>query len=121
MNATYRPRRKRLSCESRCEIVWKVIEAGMSPEQAAACSSVHRSTAYRLLERHRKGGWAALAARPSTPLRQPRRLSDEAEREIVALRAHRVRPAQAGGDPRPARLDGRQDAPPARLLPLAPA
>ncbi len=86
MNATYRPRRKRLSWESRCEIVWKVIEGGMSPEQAAACSGVHRSTVYRLLERHREGGWAALVARPSTPRRQPRGLSEEAESEIVALR-----------------------------------
>src|SRR3989442_14777066 len=86
MNASCRPRRKRLSWESRCEIVWKVIEGGMSPEQAAACSGVHRSTVYRLLERHREGGWAALAARPSTPLRQPRRLGEAAGSPIVAPR-----------------------------------
>jgi transposase InsO family protein len=86
VNATFRPRRKRLSWESRCEIVWKVVEAGMSPEQAAACSGVHRSTVYRLLARFRAGGWASLLERPSTPRRQPRRLSGEQEAEIVALR-----------------------------------
>ena len=86
MNATCRPRRKRLSWESRCEIVWKVVGGGLSPEQAAACSGVHRSTVYRLLARFRVGGWAALVERPSTPRRQPRRLSGEQEAEIVALR-----------------------------------
>jgi len=86
MNAMCRPRRKRLSWESRCEIVWKVVEGGMSPEQAAACSGVHRSTVYRLLSRFREGSWAALVERPSTPRRQPRRLSGEQEAEIVALR-----------------------------------
>jgi len=44
INGTGRPRRKRLSWESRCEIVAKVMEKGMSPEEAAACSGVHRST-----------------------------------------------------------------------------
>jgi transposase InsO family protein len=86
MNATCRPRRKRLSWESRCEIVWKVVEGRLSPEQAAACSGVHRSTVYRLVARVRAGGWAALVERPSTPRRQPRRLSDAQEAEIVALR-----------------------------------
>ena len=62
-----RPRRKRLSWESRCEIVAKVRESGLTPGQAAACSGVHRSTVYRLLERFDQGGWQALRARPSTP------------------------------------------------------
>jgi transposase len=52
-NGTGRPRRKRLSWESRCEVVAKVVELGMSPEQAAVCSGVHRSTVYRLTGRAR--------------------------------------------------------------------
>jgi transposase InsO family protein len=86
LNANCRPRRKRLSWESRCEIVWKMEELGLSPEEAAASSGVHRSTAYRLRERFRAGGWAALRDRPCTPRHQPRRLCAEAEAEIVALR-----------------------------------
>ena len=43
---TERPRRKRLSWESRCEIVAR-IEAGMSPPLAAASGGASRATAYR--------------------------------------------------------------------------
>jgi transposase InsO family protein len=86
MNGTGRPRRKRLSWESRCEIVAKVVELGMTPEQSADCSGVHRSTVYRLLARFAAGGWEALRERPSTPRRQPRRLAAAVEEEIVAVR-----------------------------------
>ncbi len=86
LNATGRPRRKRLSWETRCEIVAKVRLEGMTPERAAACSGVHRSTVYRLCRRFDAGGWAALRERPSTPHRQPRRLGAEAEAEILAVR-----------------------------------
>ena len=80
-----RPRRKRLSWESRCEIV-ALIEAGSSPPLAAARGGASRATGYRLLARFRAGGWAALRDRPSTPRRQPRRLCAEAEQLIVAAR-----------------------------------
>jgi transposase InsO family protein len=80
-----RPRRKRLSWESRCEIV-ALIEAGMSPPLAAAKGGASRATGYRLLARYRAGGWAGLCDRPSTPHRQPRRLCPEAEQLIVAAR-----------------------------------
>jgi transposase len=86
INGTGRPRRKRLSWESRCEIVAKVVESGMTPEAAAAASGVHRSTVYRLLARFAAGGWSALRERPSTPIRQPRKLAVEVEDEIVAVR-----------------------------------
>ena len=86
INGTGRPRRKRLSWESRCEIVAKVVESGMKPEAAAAASGVHRSTVYRLLARFAAGGWSALRERPSTPIRQPRKLAVEVEDEIVAVR-----------------------------------
>jgi transposase InsO family protein len=82
---TERPRRKRLSWESRCEIV-ALIEAGISPPLAAARGGASRATAYRLLARYRQGGWAALRDRPSTPLHQPRRLSPQAEQAILLAR-----------------------------------
>jgi transposase InsO family protein len=85
IQASERPRRKRLSWESRCEVV-AAIEAGVSPPLAAAGGGCSRATAYRLLRRYREGGWAALHDRPSTPRRQPRRLSAEAEARIVATR-----------------------------------
>jgi hypothetical protein len=80
-----RPRGKRLSWESRCEIV-ALIEAGMSPALAAAKGGASRATGYRLRARFRTGGWAALRDRPSTPPRQPRRLCSEAEQTILAVR-----------------------------------
>ncbi len=83
--ASERPRRKRLSWESRCEVV-AAIEEGVSPPLAAASGGCSRATAYRLWRRYREGGWAALQDRRSTPRRQPRRLSAEAEERIVATR-----------------------------------
>ncbi len=58
-----RPRRKRLSWESRCDFVAKVRLAGMPVAEAAAGSGVHRSTVYRLLGRFDHGSWAALVER----------------------------------------------------------
>jgi transposase len=86
-HANERPRRKRLSWESRCEIVAKVRLQGMSPVRAAASCGVHRSTAYRLLARFDSGGWAGLADRAPVPHRQPRRCSAELEGRILAARA----------------------------------
>jgi transposase InsO family protein len=83
--ASERPRRKRLSWESRCEVVAR-IEAGMSPPLAAASGGCSRATAYRLWRRYCSGGWSALRDRPSTPVRQPRRLSPKIEERIVAAR-----------------------------------
>jgi len=79
------PRRMRFSFESRCRIV-QLIEAGVSPQAAAAACGASRATGYRLWRRYREGGWSALADRPSTPRRQPRRLSAELEAEIVRWR-----------------------------------
>ena len=45
-----------------------------------------RSTAYRLCRRFQQGGWDALRDQPPVPRRQPRRLSEAQEREIVAIR-----------------------------------
>src|SRR5256885_677147 len=85
LNATQPPRRMRFSFESRCRIVQLVL-AGESPQAAAAACGASRATGYRLWRRYREGGWEALADRPSTPRRQPRRLSRQAEQEIVAWR-----------------------------------
>ena len=51
--ASERPRRKRLSWESRCEIVWR-IEQGMSPPLAAASGGAPHppSTIGKMLRRH---------------------------------------------------------------------
>jgi transposase InsO family protein len=86
-NATHPPRRMRFSFESRCRLVQLVL-AGESPQAAAAACGASRATGYRLWRRYCEGGWAALADRPSTPRRQPRRLPPEAEAEIVAWREH---------------------------------
>jgi transposase len=83
--ASERPRRKRLSWESRCEVV-ATIEQGVSPPLATAGGGCSRPTAYRLWRRYREGGWEALRDLPSTPRRQPRRLSAEAEERIVPTR-----------------------------------
>ena len=86
-NATFPPRRMRFSFESRCRIVQLVL-AGASPQAAAAACGASRATGYRLWRRYQEGGWPALADRRSTPKRQPRRLSAEAEQEILAWRQH---------------------------------
>ncbi len=80
------PRRMRFSFESRCRLVLLIV-GGMSPQAAAAACGASRATGYRLWRRYREGGWAALADRPSTPIRQPRRLPAEVEQEILACRA----------------------------------
>jgi len=81
------PRRKRLSWECRCEIVAKVRLQGMSPDEAAASSGVHRSTVYRLIERHRQQGWGGLRERRPVPRHQPRRSPAELESRILDARA----------------------------------
>jgi transposase InsO family protein len=83
--ASERPRRKRLSWESRCEVV-AAIERGVSPPLAAASGGCSRATAYRLWHRYQQGGWSALRDRASTPRRQPRRLAPELEEQIVRTR-----------------------------------
>ncbi len=80
------PGRMRYSFESRCRLVALVV-AGASPQAAAAACGASRATGYRLWRRYREGGWAALLDRRPVPRRQPRRLSPEAEAEILEARA----------------------------------
>jgi transposase-like protein len=84
-NGRREPRRMRYSLESRLRIV-RMIEAGMRPGEAAAVCGASRATGYRLWRRYQVEGWTGLVDRRSTPIRQPRRLSEEAEAQIVALR-----------------------------------
>lgn len=86
-DATGPPRRKRLSWESRCEIVAKVRLEGMSAARAAASSGVHRATVYRLVARYDHRGWAGLVDQPPVPRRQPRRTSAALEARILNARA----------------------------------
>ena len=80
------PRRKRLSWESRCEIVSKVRLQGMTAAAAAGSSGVHRSTVHRLVARYDHGGWGGLIERRPVPHHQPRRTSAELEQRIIAAR-----------------------------------
>ncbi len=62
--------------------------AGAGPAQAAAACGASRATGYRLWRRFLEGGWQGLRDRPSTPRRQPLRLSAEAEPKILRWREH---------------------------------
>jgi transposase InsO family protein len=85
MQPTQPPGRMRYSIESRSKMVRLMLE-GVAPQAAAAACGASRAIGYRLWRRYQQGGWAALGDRPWTPRCQPRRLSVEAEREILALR-----------------------------------
>src|SRR5262245_32415419 len=80
-----RPLRLRHSWEARCRLVGLML-SGQSPQAAAAAYGISRSSAYRLLRRYHAGGWEALRDRPPIAKHHPRRLSAEAEAQIVALR-----------------------------------
>lgn len=86
MQGTLPPRRMRYSLESRCRFVRLVKQEGLSPEQAAVACGAHRATGYRWLSRFEREGWQGLVDRSSVPRRQPRRLSAEAEAEVLAVR-----------------------------------
>lgn len=91
------PRRMRYSLESRCRIVQLVL-AGESPQAAAAACGASRATGYRLWRRYQEGGWSALVDRPPVPVRQPRRLSAQAEAEILEARSYaKAGPVIVGG------------------------
>jgi transposase len=82
------PRRMRHSFEARCRVVALFLE-GISPAQAALRCGVSRATAYRLVARYHEGGWSALCDRPPIARSHPRKLSPEAEAQIVELRRSR--------------------------------
>jgi len=59
---------------------------GRSVSELAAAHGVHRSWIYKLLARHRAGGYGALEPRSRAPHSSPNRTSDEVVKAIVALR-----------------------------------
>jgi transposase InsO family protein len=63
-----------------------MILEGWTPQAAAAACGMSRATGYRLFRRYREGGWEALRDRPPVAKHCPRRLSGEAEAQIVELR-----------------------------------
>jgi transposase InsO family protein len=79
------PARLRHSWEGRCRLV-QLMLSGLSPQAASMACGMSRATAYRLLRRYRDEGWEGLRDRPPIAKHCPRRLSAEAEAQIVALR-----------------------------------
>ena len=86
-DATGRPQRMRYSFEARCRAV-ALMRAGVSPGAAAATVGASRATGFRWQARYQAEGWPGLRERPSTPKRQPRRLSAADEATILAAREH---------------------------------
>ena len=77
--------RLRRSYSARCRVV-RLMLSGLSPQAASRACGMSRSTAYRLLGRYRAQGWDGLRDRPPIARHHPRRLSVEAEMQIVELR-----------------------------------
>jgi transposase InsO family protein len=80
-----RPARLRHSWEARCRLVGLML-SGLSPQAASTACGMSRATAYRLLRRYEQEGWDGLRDLPPIAKHHPRRLSPEAEAQIVALR-----------------------------------
>ena len=85
IDASAPPMRMRFSYESRCRAV-QLLESGTSVAEAARMCGASRATGYRWWARYRAEGWRGLHERPPIPHHQPRRLSPEAEAEILAVR-----------------------------------
>ena len=85
IDASAPPMRMRFSYESRCRAV-QLLESGTSVAQAARMCGASRATGYRWWARYRAEGWRGLHERPPIRHHQPRRLSPEAEAEILAVR-----------------------------------
>lgn len=77
--------RLRHSYSARCRVV-RLMLSGLSPQAASRACGMSRATAYRLLGRFQEHGWEGLRDRLPIAKHHPRRLSPEAEAQIVALR-----------------------------------
>jgi transposase InsO family protein len=82
----------RYSYESRCRAVQALL-AGAGVAEVVSEWGAKRATIYRWWGRYQEDGWLGLRDRPCTPHRQPRRLSAEAETEILDVRQ------RSGGGP----------------------
>lgn len=69
------------------------VAAGWPPAHVAEQLGISRSTVYKWLRRHAKGGDAALADRSSRPIRMPQRTSTRVEQKVLAARRRRKRGA----------------------------
>ena len=76
----------RYSLESRLRAVLMVEEEGLRPSEVVRSQGMGRATLDRWLRRYRAEGADGLRDRSSRPHHQPRRLSPEAEEEILAVR-----------------------------------
>jgi transposase InsO family protein len=75
----------RYSYEARCRAVEAMLSGAPTTESGGQVGA-SRATAYRWRARYLAESWAGLRERPSTPRSHPRRLSAEAEAEILAIR-----------------------------------
>ncbi len=82
-------------------VVDAVVLEGRRPSEIARLHGISRSWLYRLLERYREGGYAALIPRSRRPHSCSHRTPPELEAAIVALRAEL---ADAGHDAGPATI-----------------
>ncbi|MEU5180978.1 leucine zipper domain-containing protein, partial [Streptomyces longwoodensis] len=70
-----------------------VVEDGWPLRRAAERFQVSHTTAARWADRYRRLGAAAMSDRSSRPHHQPRKTTDEVEREVLRLRQeHRIGP-----------------------------
>jgi len=81
-------RRPRLSSYGR-QLIIERLASGRRGAVVAEELGVSRATVYKWWRRYRVEGWAGLEDRSSRPHHSPRRLSPEAEAEILALRRQR--------------------------------
>ena len=80
----------RLTPLGRAVMVSRIDDEGWSVKRAAEASGVSARTAYRWLDRHRRGGERRLHDRSSAPRRCPRKLSPQRLAEIERLRRARM-------------------------------
>src|SRR5579859_6540341 len=78
-------------------LVDAMVVEGRSPTELARTHGVARSWLYKLKERFREGGYAALESRSRRPHHSPQRASAEFEDEVVRLRQELVRAGFDGG------------------------
>ena len=91
----------RYSIEMRCRAVAAMLTE-VGPGAAAQVMGASRATGYRWWARYQAASWQGLRERPSTPHRQPRRLSPDADAEILAARQRSgAGPVSLGAEPAP--------------------
>jgi transposase InsO family protein len=81
-------RRAKLTVTGRALLVRRIAELGWPACRVAEAMGVSRATAYKWLHRYREEGTAGLSDRSSRPYRQPRRVPQEVEHQVLAIRRH---------------------------------